>query len=379
MPGEATVSGGIFAASARDVEPEARAEGAPLAAEIDAGAPEVDAQTQTEQFGEPRGMVTPVPGLENLEGLQQSAPEVAPAAESEELPEPPRGADFAPLDVAGNVPDAGAAPVPETRVVGKPEGEVDETTGTPAEAQPPRGDVRAEAAPPRLERELEAPVQDADWVVVVVPPEPEAAAQPSTPAGEAQEQTAAGADEMPEQPERLGDVRAEAAATLQTAELLADLEERAGLEAQRVDEAIREEAPGTVTDSATTDADAEAPGTVMEGVASEAEAEAKGTAATGSGSAAMGAQAAPTTPMRGRRVEKPDRPSQALRGEGRQAPARTPRTPESESQAPGRMGGAATGQRASGKATKGAHSGQHARSGTDGQKPQSRKGKRGHK
>lgn len=228
----ALLSGGIFSApDAESVPPTSPVEGVAATA----------ATGLTERFGEPRGMVTPTPGLEGLEGLAEQAPESIPV-EQTETPTTPVATQAAvggqeeahaePLDVAGTVSEAEAAPVAKqataaAQTIGKPEGELDEVAA-PASA---------------------------------------------------------------------------AAATEQTAQTLAQIEERVAAEAQRVESAIQAGAPGSATDAATTQAE------VTDGAAPESAA----------------AQAPDTEEM--------PAPERSRRMDGRDGAPRTQPRPASEGQA----------------------------------------------
>lgn len=242
----AVVSGGIV--SAPDVE---------SAPPVDAPVVAADETGLTERFGEPRGMITPTPGLESLEGLAEQAPESvpveqlevpAPAGTTEAAASAPPAATPEPLDVAGDTPGALAGPA-APRTIGKPQGELDDVE------EPALSDVRAEPAPPDL-----AHTPDAPHSATAASPRGEAGGegdnvslsrdpfQPAIPP----------ADEVATWPTSV------AAATEETARTLAQIEEQATEEAERIDGAIRAAGPDTAGDGAAAHA------AVTDGAAEEA-------------------------------------------------------------------------------------------------------------
>ncbi len=203
------------------------------------------------------------------------------------------------------------------QVIGKPEGEIEETSEPELESRPGLADARDAG-------------NDEEPAVMIIE-------------GEESSGTRAAMDEAAEvgtaeSPVNLGAAAGEARATQLTAELIEALEEQAGEDAQRLDEAIRAEAPGSVTDSATTDAEAE-----REAPAST-----------------------PPPP-----AARPERPANASRTGQRSGSAHTP----------GRVAGSATAASGTryGRTDKTAHGSQHANGSQGSQKRSNHKGKRGHK
>jgi pimeloyl-ACP methyl ester carboxylesterase len=365
----ATVTGGIFSA------PEAVEV---AGTELPGGAPDVGV---SERFGEVRGLVTPVPGLETLGGLMEHAPEAVPLEqiEAEKGEELPGGPDFEPLDVAGSVAGAGGPPEREaaagaTSTIGKPASEIEEgspagetgeadqvqrsldapevatpttlsattaalDTGAPPEDEgPPAPDHGPHPVPADARETPDAPeapdAQDqrgpADLpaahaaLQAAVSHEASAAAQGQAAPEEAATEDAAPAEEgtpagVVTPQESLGSAMAEAAATVEMTEALAEIEQRTGRGATREGQPGQADVMGQDTDEPTK-------------------------AATDvTGSSASGPAAAPA-----RGAAPPDRevprPRQALRGGAGSAGAGRdrPRTaPAPGSVAPGRGTGSA--------------------------------------